>query len=153
MYYMQGPCAGCDIRAGAAMSWSLTIPVASAVLQVLPDDGDPAPRRATCVSPRLCVPRHRPLAAGTRTYGMGSMSHHVAMWMAANSPYWNRTGGRDHIWIWAHDEVGAVGDYMLQQNHVQPLGAAVAARTSPRHTRLVTKARVALLETRRAPFT
>ena len=25
-------------------------------------------------------------------------------WIQANYPFWNKTGGRDHVWLFTHDE-------------------------------------------------
>ena len=32
------------------------------------------------------------------------MTHELLQWVKAAHPYWNRTGGADHIWHFAHDE-------------------------------------------------
>ncbi|MEW5298002.1 MAG: hypothetical protein WDW36_001167 [Sanguina aurantia] len=43
-------------------------------------------------------------AHGTRPFGMSEMAKAAKRWLAVNFPYFNRTGGSDHIWLWAHDE-------------------------------------------------
>jgi len=32
------------------------------------------------------------------------MTHELHQWVKSAHPYWNRTGGADHIWHFAHDE-------------------------------------------------
>ena len=32
------------------------------------------------------------------------MTHELLAWVKGAHPYWNRTGGADHIWLFAHDE-------------------------------------------------
>lgn len=32
------------------------------------------------------------------------MTHELLGWVKAAHPYWNRTGGADHLWLFAHDE-------------------------------------------------
>ncbi|KIY92264.1 exostosin-like glycosyltransferase [Monoraphidium neglectum] len=32
------------------------------------------------------------------------MTHELLTWVKTAHPYWNRTGGADHIWLFAHDE-------------------------------------------------
>ena len=42
--------------------------------------------------------------AGPRPMEMAHMLIRLQRWIAATYPYWNRTGGTDHIWLFAHDE-------------------------------------------------
>jgi hypothetical protein len=32
------------------------------------------------------------------------MTNELLQWVKSTHPYWNRTGGTDHIWHFAHDE-------------------------------------------------
>jgi hypothetical protein len=32
------------------------------------------------------------------------MAHELLQWVKTAHPYWNRTGGADHIWQFTHDE-------------------------------------------------
>jgi hypothetical protein len=33
-----------------------------------------------------------------------TLTHELLQWVKTSHPYWNRTGGADHIWHFAHDE-------------------------------------------------
>lgn len=41
---------------------------------------------------------------GQRTAQMSNMLLAAKRWVEATHPFWNRTGGRDHIWLASHDE-------------------------------------------------
>ena len=53
-----------------------------------------APPHAACM----------PHAAGPRPYGASMMQLMAAKWLNKTFPYMQRRGGRDHIWLMAHDE-------------------------------------------------
>lgn len=46
------------------------------------------------------------LAAGLRVNHAAMMVVEVQQWISANFPYWKRRGGKDHIWLFTHDEGG-----------------------------------------------
>ncbi|KAG2431441.1 hypothetical protein HXX76_009456 [Chlamydomonas incerta] len=41
---------------------------------------------------------------GTRPRQMVNFIREVHTWIDTNYPYWKRRQGRDHIWVWTHDE-------------------------------------------------
>ncbi|RMZ55166.1 hypothetical protein APUTEX25_005444 [Auxenochlorella protothecoides] len=47
---------------------------------------------------------HSPLSYGGRTVQAGGLLEDAFHWIRAHYPYWNRKGGRDHIWLATHDE-------------------------------------------------
>ena len=42
--------------------------------------------------------------AGPRVMHAATMLLEAKRWLETELPYWNRTGGRDHIWLISHDE-------------------------------------------------
>lgn len=50
------------------------------------------------------VPLYPPGFWGPRPMLASNMLLKAQQWLASAHPYWNRTGGRDHIWLMSHDE-------------------------------------------------
>ncbi len=46
----------------------------------------------------------RQCLAGPRVMHAATMLLEAKRWLETELPYWNRTGGRDHIWLISHDE-------------------------------------------------
>ncbi len=50
------------------------------------------------------MPLYPPGFWGPRPMLASNMLLKAQQWLASAHPYWNRTGGRDHIWLMSHDE-------------------------------------------------
>ncbi len=48
-----------------------------------------------------CLPR---TPTGPRVAQMANMMMETVQWINATYPFWQRRGGRDHIWVFTHDE-------------------------------------------------
>jgi hypothetical protein len=46
------------------------------------------------------------------------MTHELLTWVKTAHPYWNRTGGADHIWLFAHDEGACWAPTEVYQNSI-----------------------------------
>jgi hypothetical protein len=46
------------------------------------------------------------------------MTHELLQWVKTAHPYWNRTSGTDHIWLFAHDEGACWAPTEVYENSV-----------------------------------
>jgi hypothetical protein len=71
----------------------------------------------------------------SRVSGAALMTHEVLDWLRTTYPYWNRTGGADHVWLFSHDEGGCWAPSEVYNNsivltHWGRVGADHVSRTT-----------------------